>query len=178
AVLTDLGGLQSVANRIGFDYHIGKRAAAAGYQVELSSYILENNCGRETFWDVFRRELRWARTIRWTRGAQYYGLGLGYGTVYCIPLLLLSDFQNWIVLLCLAALLLRAVQAVVVIHSLGCSNLFRWLWILPVRDLMSFAIWVVGTFGQSVYWRGRWLWVAEDGILTEQAPSASGSLPS
>lgn len=168
SVLTKIGGLQDIVNRIGSDYHIGNRVDAAGYRVELSNYILENDCGRETLWQVFQRELRWARTIRWNRGLQYYGLGLSYGTVYCIPLLLFSGFQSWSVIVCLATLLLRVAQALVAIYNLGCPNLLRWLWALPIRDLMSFTIWVKGTFGQSIHWRGRQLSVGADGALTER----------
>lgn len=167
SVLTKIGGLQDIVNRIGSDYHIGNRVAAAGYRVELSNYILENDCGRETLWQVFQRELRWSRTIRWNRGLQYYGLGLAYGTVYCIPLLLFSGFQSWSVIVCLATLLVRATQALVAIYSLGCPNLLRWFWALPIRDLMSFTIWVKGTFGQSIHWRGRQLSVGANGTLTE-----------
>jgi ceramide glucosyltransferase len=173
SVLTKIGGLQDIVNRIGSDYHIGSRVAAAGYRVELSDYILENDCGRETLWQVFQRELRWARTIRWNRGLQYYGLGLSYGTVYCIPLLLLSGFQSWAVIVCFVTLVYRTVQALVAIYSLGCLNLSRWFWALPIRDLMSFAIWVAGTFGQSIYWRGRQLSVGADGTLTERVDVTS-----
>lgn len=173
SVLAKIGGLQTIVNRIGSDYHIGKRVAAAGYRVELSDYVLENDCGRETLWHVFQRELRWARTIRWNRGPQYYGLGLSYGTVYCIPLLLFSGFQSWAIVVCLVTLMLRTVQALVAIYSLGCLNLLRWLWALPIRDLMSFTIWLTGTFGQSVHWRGRQLSVGADGTLTERAEATS-----
>lgn len=173
SVLAKIGGLQTIVNRIGSDYHIGKRVAAAGYKVKLSDYILGNNCGRESPWDVFQRELRWARTIRWNRGLQYYGLGLSYGTVYCIPLLLVSGFQGWAITVCLMTLTTRLMQALVAIYSLRCPNLSRWLWALPIRDLMSFAIWITGTFGQSIHWRGRQLWVGADGTLTEQIAATS-----
>lgn len=173
SVLAKIGGLQNIVNRIGSDYHIGKRVAAAGYQVELSDYILGNDCGRETLQHVFQRELRWARTIRWNRGPQYYGLGLSYGTVYCIPLLLFSGFQSWAIAVCLGALVARTIQALIAIYSLGCPNLSRWLWALPVRDLMSFAVWITGTFGQSIQWRGRQLWVGADGTLTERVAASS-----
>ncbi len=166
SVLAKIGGLQNVVNRIGSDYHIGKMAAEAGYRVELSEYILQNDCGRETFRDVFERELRWARTIRRTRGSHYYGLGLSYGTVYCIPLLPLSGFQSWAAIVCFVTFTARAVQALVAIQSLNCPRLLLWLWALPIRDLMNFAVWLGGSFGQSVFWRGRRLSIGAGGILT------------
>lgn len=171
SVLAKFGGLQRIVNRIGSDYHIGQMASAAGYRVELSQYILDNASDRETFRQVFQREWRWARTIRLNRGYQYYGLGFGYGSVYCLFLLLLSGFQHGAVILALATITLRVVHVLVAIYSLRCPNLLQWLWVLPLRDLMSFVIWVAGAFGQSVYWRGRWLQVEAGGILKEAGES-------
>jgi ceramide glucosyltransferase len=167
SVLSRIGGLQAVANRIGSDYHIGSRAAAAGYRVELSSYLLQNDCGYETVLSVLRRELRWARTIRCNRGAQYYGQGLTYGTVYSLLLILLSGVDAWTLLLGLATLAVRCLQALITIHSLKCPALRRWLWVLPLRDLMSLIVWIGGAFGHRVHWRGRYLRIGAEGILSE-----------
>lgn len=167
SVLDKFGGLQKVVNRIGSDYHIGNMATEVGYRVELSKYVLDNDCGRETVKQVFLRELRWARTIRINRGAQYYGLGLSYGTVYCIPLILLSGFQSWAVIVSLATVTLRLIQALVAIYSMSRPKLVWWLWSLPIRDVMNFVIWVGGAFGQSIYWRGRRLRIQPGGILTD-----------
>lgn len=167
SVLAKFGGLQRIVNRIGSDYHIGQMASAAGYRVELSQYILDNTSDRETFQQVFQREWRWARTIRLNRGYQYYGLGFGYGSVYCLLLLLLSGFQPWALILAIVTISMRVIQALIAIYSIRCPNLLQWLWVLPLRDLMSFVIWVAGAFGQSIYWRGRWLQVEAGGILKE-----------
>lgn len=167
SVLAQAGGLQSIVNSIGSDYLIGNMVANAGYRVELSPYVLEGDVGRESFQQVFLRELRWARTIRWNEeGFAYYGLAFTYGSVYCIPLLL-SLFHPWAVILCLTTLAIRVFQAVVCIYSMGCPRLLRWIWLLPLRDLMSFVIFVTAAFGQTVYWRGRRLSVGVGGVLSE-----------
>ena len=165
STLTSFGGLQ--LNRIGSDYNLGKRAAEAGYRIELSPYVLESDTGLEEVRQVFQRELRWARTIRYNRGAQYYTIAFCYGVVYCIPLLLLSGFANWAIALSLATLTIRYAQALITLFSLDCPNLRRWLWALPLRDLLSFVVWGIGTFGQVVYWRGRRLWIEGDGLIRE-----------
>ena len=167
SVLAKINGLQNVLDRIGSDYHIGKMASDAGYRVELSKYILDNDCGRETLWQVFRRELRWARTIRINRGSQYYGMGLSYGTIYCLPLLLLSGFQDWAIILSIITIIMRTMQTFIAIYNMRRPHLICWLWALPIRDLMNLIIWVGGAFGQSVYWRGRRLQIQPGGILTD-----------
>lgn len=163
--LANYGGLH--LNRIGSDYNLGKRAAQAGYRVELSRYVLESDTGDESLGEVFERELRWARTIRYNRGPQYYTMVFCYGTVYCLPLLVLSGFASWAIALSLATWLIRYVQVFVSIFTLRCPQLLRWLWALPLRDLLSLVVWAMGAFGQNVYWRGRRLRVMGDGLITQ-----------
>ncbi|MDY7016259.1 MAG: glycosyltransferase, partial [Cyanobacteriota bacterium] len=161
----DFGGLH--LNRIGSDYNLGKRAARSGYRVELSPYILESDTGRESIAEVFRRELRWARTIRFNRGPLYYTMAFCYGTVYCIPLLLLTGFAPWAIALTLVTWTLRYVQAIVALLNTNALKLFNWLWALPLRELLNLTIWIIGGYGRVAYWRGRRLKIEEDGIISE-----------
>jgi ceramide glucosyltransferase len=163
--LIQYGGLH--LNRIGSDYNIGKRAAAAGYIVELSRYVLESDTGTEGIRDVYQRELRWARTIRFNRGAQYYAMIFCHATVFCLLLLLISRFATWAIALTLVCFLIRYIQVFISIHSMAAPNLLPWLWALPLRDLLSFTVWVMGSYGQNVYWRGRRLRVYSDGLITQ-----------
>jgi ceramide glucosyltransferase len=163
--LADYGGLQF--NRIGSDYNIGKRAALAGYKVELSRYVLEADTGKEAIADLFRRELRWARTIRFNRGFQYYTMIFCYGTVFCFPLLIISGFANWTIGLTMITLIIRYLQVFGSIIRLKAPQLTKWLWALLLRDFLTFFIWLVGCFGTKVYWRGRFLTIQEDGVITE-----------
>ncbi|HEY9606320.1 MAG TPA: glycosyltransferase [Allocoleopsis sp.] len=167
SLLQKVNGLPSVANRVGSDYHIGNLVVNEGYRIELSPYILETDSGNESLQQLLRRELRWARTSRWQRGLLYYSIATTYGTVYCLPLLLLSGFQNWALLLSGSAIVLRAIQSLVAIFWMDAPKLARWFWLLPIRDLLNFGIWVAGGIGQSIYWRGRQLKIGVGGILTD-----------
>ncbi|WP_416671020.1 glycosyltransferase [Egbenema bharatensis] len=157
------GGLQ--LNRIGSDYNLGKRTAQAGYRVELSHYLLESDTGRETIRQLFQRELRWARTIRFNRGAIYYTIIFCYGVVFCLPLLLITGFQPWAVILTLITIAVRLMQAILSMVLLNCPKLLRWLWLLPLRDGLSLVIWALGALGSKVHWRGRWLRIEGDGLI-------------
>jgi ceramide glucosyltransferase len=163
--LVAAGGLH--LNRIGSDYNLGKRTAQAGYRVELSHYLLESDTGSESISQLFRRELRWARTIRFNRGPIYYTIVFCYGVVFCLPLLLMANFQPWAVLLTCVTIAIRIMQAIVAMFSFSCPKLFRWVWLLPFRDLLSFVIWVFGAFGSKVYWRGRQLRIEGDGLIQQ-----------
>jgi ceramide glucosyltransferase len=163
--LASFGGL--ALNRIGSDTNLGKRAVLAGYRVELSHDILEWDTGNESIKHVFDRELRWARSVRFNRGLIYYAQVFCFGTVYCLPLLLLSGFSGWIIALTLITWVVRYAQVLVTIFSMNCPKLLRWLWIIPLRDLLSFIVWFMGGFGHRVYWRGRELRIEGDGFITQ-----------
>jgi ceramide glucosyltransferase len=96
----------------------------------------------------------------------YYTLVFCYGTVYCLPLLLLSGFAGWAITLSTTTFIIRYAQVLVSIFSINCPGLLRWLWLVPLRDLLSFIVWLMGGFGQRVYWRGRYLQVEADGIIS------------
>jgi ceramide glucosyltransferase len=167
SILAKVGGLETVVNRVGSDYHIGNLVSEAGYKIELSQYVLETDTGSESFQQLFKRELRWARTSRWQRGWLYFTIATTYGTVYCLPLLLLSGFQPWAVIVSGVTIGLRLVQSLIAANRMGCPRLIRWFWLLPVRDLLNFVIWAIGGIGQKIYWRGRQLQISEGGVLSE-----------
>ncbi|PSF38786.1 glycosyl transferase [Aphanothece hegewaldii CCALA 016] len=164
--LAKAGGLQF--NRIGSDYNLAKRIVNAGDRVELSHYILESDTGAETLLDVITREIRWARTIRFNRGSQYYGMVFCFGTIYSLLLLLVTGFSQWAIIITLLTGLIRYVQVIFAIVCLNAPQLWPWLWSLPLRDFLSLIIWLLGAFGQQVFWRGRYLQIKEDGIIQDR----------
>jgi ceramide glucosyltransferase len=169
SVLEKFGGLEPVLNRIGSDFHLGRLTVEAGYQVELATYLLRNDCGQETPQTVFQRELRWSRTIRWNRGTQYYGLLFTHGTLYSLLLMLVTGFEPWAIGLWGLSWGGRLLQGLSLLSLLNLPYLKRWLWIFPLRDLMTFWIWLQGAYGQEIFWRGRWLKVSNQGLLQEKS---------
>lgn len=168
SILRQLGELDCVMNSIGIDFHLGRLTAELGYRVQLSTYILENDCGQESPYQVFQRELRWFRTIRWTRGTDYYGLLFTHGTVYSLLLLLVTGFQPWAIGVWATAWSVRFLQGFCLLSALKLPHLKRWLWLLPLRDAMSFWVWLRGCYGREIFWRGRWLKVSGKGMLQEK----------
>lgn len=166
-VLTQTRATELAKNRIGDDYRLGYEAAAAGYGVELSTYVLQNDCSEDSLVTVFQREVRWSRGIRFNRGAQYYGIGLTFGTVYSLGLVLVSG-ELWAVAVFFAVWGIRVFQARVCCQAMNAKELWVWVWVLPLRDGLSFGIWLLGCFGQKVYWRGRALKLKRGGYLVEK----------
>ena len=165
-MLTQAGGLH--LDRIGSDYNLGKRVAESGGRVELFHRVLESDTGREKFRDLYQRELRWARTIRFNKGIAYYTMLFCYGSLYGILILCYSKISiHSIMLVAGITLITRYVQAIVSCWTMGAPRLLRWFPLLLFRDALSFWIWLVGCFGRTVMWRKRTLKIVRDGIIQD-----------
>ena len=44
-------------------------------------------------------------------------------------------------------------------------NTLRYFWMVPLRDLFGFAVWIAGLFGDTVVWRGQTLRLRRDGKI-------------
>ena len=162
--LAKAGGLH--LDRIGSDYNLGKRVAKSGGRVELFDRVLESDTGREKFLDLYQRELRWARTIRFNKGIVYYTMLFCYGSLYGILILCFAKISDYpIIIVSGVTLLIRYTQALIACWTLGAPRLLRWFPLLLFRDALSFWIWLVGCFGSTVVWRTRILRIVQDGIL-------------
>lgn len=150
-VLDKIGGFAAVTNYLADDHRLGVLVGAAGYRVEVSDLVISAVLGPTTLNTWWTREVRWARTIRMSRRAHYPGIVLTFST----PLALIAAAVGgwWSVLA--GSLALRWFVAWRMMRWMGERPLRRWLWLVPLRDLCSPAIWLAGFIGREVIWRGR-----------------------
>jgi ceramide glucosyltransferase len=162
--LEAIGGFQAVSTYLADDYQLGFQIGAAGRRVEIGDVVISAVLGRTSLRVWWLREVRWARTIRMSRPVHYLGLLFTFST----PLALVATlaFAWWPALL--ASLALRSYVGWQMTGSMGHRALRRWIWLLPLRDLLSPVIWAFGLAGRSVSWRGRTFRVAADGQLHER----------
>ena len=165
-ILEATGGFEAIANYLADDFQIGRRAAKAGYKVELSDYVMDIVLTGQGIREVLARELRWARTTKVSRPLGHFGLVVTYGSAYALALAIASGFSalGWSVLVGVAALrgATAFVGARVCLQDRECA---RRVWLLPVRDLLSFGVWAAGYFSRTVAWRGRRLKLLEGGRM-------------
>jgi len=154
-VLREIGGLEPLADYLGDDYELGARAAAAGYQVQLADIVVETALPDYSFRDFWTHQLRWARNVNDRRGAQYFGLIVTFGLIWAALTVLAAPHAWWTWLVLAVTVALRLIAAVVVGRGvLADPQVLRGLWLLPLRDLVALAIWLVSYFGDEVEWRG------------------------
>jgi ceramide glucosyltransferase len=165
ADLEQAGGFAAVAGYLADDHQLGLRLLGLGLRIVLSDYVVVSVLGATSFREEWDREVRWSRTNRANRPAEYPGLLLTFSVPLALALSLLvpADPLGWRLLA--ASIVLRWLLSWIITGSTGDLESRRWLVWLPVRDMLSAMVWAVGGFGRRIVWRGEEFAVEPDGRL-------------
>jgi ceramide glucosyltransferase len=155
--LQKIGGFESIADYLADDYQLGHRIHQLGLKCVLSDVIVETHLGGG-WMDVWRHQVRWARTIRVSKFYGYLGLPVTFATFWAVVC------GSWRI--GLAILLIRMLMAIVAGWvRMSSKDVLKLFFLIPVRDLFGVAVWVVGLFGNTVIWRGRKLRLDREGRI-------------
>jgi ceramide glucosyltransferase len=169
--LARIGGYEAIANLLADDYELGNRVHRAGGKVLLCRepvWTMYPAQGARGFWD---HQVRWARTVRLCRPASFIGLLFTHGLPWALLAAAVAP-SAWIAAAYLLAyVLLRFILAWVVgIWGINDHVLRRRFWLIPVRDLLNFAVWLAGFASSRVTWGGL-EYVMKDGKMMEVSAS-------
>jgi ceramide glucosyltransferase len=170
ADLERIGGYGALADFIADDYQLGRRISEMGKRVVLSRCVVETSLPDRTWGDVWRHQLRWARTIRVSRPGGYAGMPVSNATLWAA--LLAGGGLWWAAAALLAVRLAAGIAAGAFV--LEDRRAITDFYLMPLRDLAGMALWAAGLFGSTVVWRGRTLRLDRDGrIEARQAAAAA-----
>jgi ceramide glucosyltransferase len=112
--------------------------------------------------------LRWTRTYRVCRPRGYFAYGITFALPWGLLAWLASGLAPWGGRLAALCLLLRlAVAAVAERVCLRGKLPWRSFILLPLKDILSFGLWMLSFLGNTVTWKGKRYRVAPDGRLEE-----------
>lgn len=172
ATLVRAGGLEALKSYLADDYQLGNRIQKLGLRVEVLSYLMEHRSSVQRFRDFWRHQLRWEITIRVSRPGGHAASVLIHSTTFAVVCLVLLHFSlmGWIVLsgIVLARLSSFCLLNKLVIHN---SRLTRYMWLLPLKDLLATVIWAMSMITRKVNWGGRLYKVHKDGTFVEEPGS-------
>ncbi len=153
-VLAEIGGFAAIAEYLADDYQIGYLTAKAGYEVVLSNYIIDHLITTHNFRDLLNRQLRWAYCTKVSRPWSYLALFFTQGTVTSLIFGLIYGGWAWAGVA--VTWILRFILAWLVgVWGLKDPKLAKSFWLVPIRDGLSFGIWVLSWFSNSMDWRGQ-----------------------
>jgi ceramide glucosyltransferase len=163
-MLERVGGLAAIEDALADDYALGAAVRRAGGRIELSSQLVDNIIAERSLAALLRHELRWARTIRVVAPRGFVGSVITQ-PVMLAALAAATGALPGATLPVLAAVLAwrcATVRALDRVLGLRPSPLH----LLPLRDLLSFAVFVASFFARRVAWRDRTFRVGPGGELT------------
>jgi ceramide glucosyltransferase len=186
--LAEIGSFGAFADHLADDYQLGNRLAKKGHRLALCPVVVECWHAPQGWKQVWKHQLRWARTIRVCQPAPYF-------------FSVLSNVTLWAMLWFFSGLpkLSAAVTQHGDMHNIGFSFVFPWgamiapvlcllriciaqnlqrrltpdrklvspFWLMPVRDLLNAAVWLAAFLGNTIEWRGRKMRLRGDGTLRE-----------
>lgn len=150
--LAKIGGFEAVADQLADDYALGALARRAGLSVAIPGHIVAHACAERSAPELVRHELRWARTIRSVDPLGFVGLAITHATPLALLGLLLGGGTPAALIL-VAAVVCRFVLQNEIDRAFHLRGAYFWLG--PLRDILSFAIFVISFFGRRVEWRGH-----------------------
>ena len=159
--LGDIGGFHALREFLAEDFVMGKLAAELGWQVILSSYVIEHHIGSQTLMANLKHRLRWNRSTRRSRPWGY--VGQIFTNPLPLALLFCVDVPAWWPVF-FVALAFRALAAWATAGRVLRDPLTRlYWWLVPLQDCVSFVLWLAGFYGSTILWRGRKYRVLRDG---------------
>lgn len=173
--LEEIGGFPAVSNYLADDFMLGNLTARLGSEVVLSDYVVDHVSSPVTMQSMLKHQLRWGRSTRISRPWGYRGLILTYGTATALLALPAWNFSSFTLALLATTLGVRLLPAFLIgCYGLRDLTLIRYFWLIPIRDLISFGVWIVSFVGDEIEWRGARFRVLPGGQL---APQKQGGQP-
>jgi ceramide glucosyltransferase len=161
-VLDAIGGLAALGPYLADDHALGELASRHG-TVALSPYVVATQICETTFTRLWSHELRWARTNRAQAPLGYFFSCVTFALPFA--LLYLAVARSILAAVLLAAVVaLRVLLHAVARRALHINRSSDW-WLIPARDFLGAAIWLVSLFGRSVRWRSLTTRITPDGHL-------------
>jgi ceramide glucosyltransferase len=163
-VLRRIGSLAALGDSLADDHRLGQLVREYGYSVELAHGVVANTVSERDVGELFRHEVRWARTIRTVRPTSYLGILLTFPLpLASLHFALAPRSPGACVLLSLAIGVRGLLHSTA--HRALESERVPSPWLIPLRDALGVAVWIAGLSGSAVRWRDADLAVNQRGEI-------------
>ncbi|MBI3099312.1 MAG: glycosyltransferase [Planctomycetes bacterium] len=166
--LEAIGGFAAVGDCIADDHELGHLIFRSGRRVLAAPFFMPIILHRYIWSAYLRHVLRWGRTIRAVRPGVYALAGLLFGLPSAAAFALIHAVDAPLLGVSVVAATLGAR-----LFAVGWLNAFyyrdratwKYLWLLPVNDLLMPFGWLYAWFGSTVEWRGAQYRIGPRGVL-------------
>ncbi len=163
ADLERAGGFKAIRAFLADDYQLARRLTLGlGKRAVMARVVVDSAIRYEMWADVWRHQMRWARTLRVCRGGGYLGLPVTHAGLWAAV-----AFGAGEPALAAGLCLLRILSGVTAGFLLLRCRAALALPLLPLWDLWAFCVWMAGLGGSAIVWRGRRMRLGRDGRLQD-----------
>lgn len=168
ADLDAIGGFGAFDDFIADDYQLASRIVSLGKRAAFADIPVLTYLADPGWRSVWRHQLRWARTIRYSRPGGFAGMPVTHAGVWAVANLAGGNIGA------AAALWLArsAMGAFAGFAVLGHWPALAAAPLIPLWDLFAFAIWAAAWCGNTAWWRGRRIRLGANGRVVENHPAA------
>jgi ceramide glucosyltransferase len=163
STLDRIGGFGAFADALADDHAIGLAVREAGYEVVMAPFLVGHRCFDASLRQLVRQQIRVARTIKSIDPVAYAGTVVTHP--WPLALIALLTGNSAAALVAIAVLLSRVMLCRSVEWRFGLPRQNYWL--IPLHDVLAFAVYVTSFLGATVHWRGADYRVTADGTLLE-----------
>jgi ceramide glucosyltransferase len=171
--LESIGGLRAFADTLADDYAIGAAVRASGGTVAVADMMLIHCCAETNARALIRQELRWNATIARIDPVGYAGSVILHPFPLALGAWMLGGSAAAVVLALAAraAVALQVARIAPYRRSLG--TILATILLVPLRDLLSFGLFLASFVVRSVEWRGTGIKIGRKGrLLGRKDPSS------
>jgi ceramide glucosyltransferase len=162
--LTEIGGFEPFVDCLADDYAMGAALRAQGCNVAIPRFAVAHVCTQTSLRELWRHQLRWARTIRSIDPIGYAGSLVSHPVPWALLAVLLGAGSTALLPAVAVAIAAIACRMAVLRQAERAYRLpSQPHWLVPACDLLSFAVFAISFLNWEVSWRGhRFRMVAGD----------------
>jgi ceramide glucosyltransferase len=166
--LEQAGGFAAIAGFLADDYHLAKRLTASGRRALLSTYTVETALAGATWRGIWQHQVRWARTVRASKGRGYTGLPVTHAGLWALVACCFGAWRTAGVLV-ITRVLSAFLSTRGVLRSYRANRVSRVgiEFLAPLWDLYAFCVWIASYTGADVRWRDQILRIDSEGRIRE-----------
>ena len=172
-VLDNMGGFKTLSDYLADDYMLGKYVVEQGYRIHLSDFVVENIVDEPSLKELVLHELRWARTLRTVEPVGFFFTFLtDTFVITCAVAMEVYYYSGHPLLPLIPVLFVLAARLILhkrTKHILNTKSAGS-IWLVPLRDILSFSIRVISFAGNSVKWRNNSFSVDTAGLIHSEEP--------
>jgi ceramide glucosyltransferase len=166
ARLAEIGGFEALVDYFSDDYELGHRIAALGYRVEVAAFPVFTVFPTQTLAQCFRHQVRWILTMKHSKPWGHFSLIFTQGLPWVILAAVIAPSWGIAAFYLGGYVVLRSLMAWTVgVWGVHDPILRRKFYLLPVRDIFAFTVWLASFFKRRIEWRGAQYYIVDKRLI-------------